>query len=188
MDPYPLFIGLWPIYNKALSLLSWAFIRMYLEIFNPLSQTWAYNVFIIFGLFILYSSFHHLFFFFLEIALQLEYFVGFFSMSMINYHHFGPKHATKRPKIQGSLYQFVSDLGKFGSSFSKQFFPLGPMIAIRLWFYEPFKLRYRDLEMSLLYVRTSFLLSHNILGYTITLGSSFPFSYLLFVFQDQVNT
>ena len=44
----PCFIGLWSIYNNALILLSWAFIRMYLEIFDPLSQTWAYNVFITF--------------------------------------------------------------------------------------------------------------------------------------------
>ena len=42
------------IYNNALIMLSWAFIRMYLEIFNPLSRIWAYNVFITFGLF----SFH----------------------------------------------------------------------------------------------------------------------------------
>ena len=47
-------LGFWSIYNKALILLSWAFIRMYLGIFNPLSQTWAYNAFITFGLFILY--------------------------------------------------------------------------------------------------------------------------------------
>ena len=31
----PCFIGLWSIYNDALILLPWAFIRMYLEIFNP---------------------------------------------------------------------------------------------------------------------------------------------------------
>ena len=48
----PYFIGLWSIYNKALIFLSWAFVRMYLEIINPLSQTWANNVFITFGLFI----------------------------------------------------------------------------------------------------------------------------------------
>ena len=52
---------LWSIYNKALILLSWAFIIIHLEIFNPLSQTWAYNVFITFGLPILYSLFHHFF-------------------------------------------------------------------------------------------------------------------------------
>ena len=50
------FIGLWSIYNKGPILLSWAFIRMHLGIFNLFSRTWAYNVFITFGLFILYSS------------------------------------------------------------------------------------------------------------------------------------
>ena len=75
----PCFIGLWSIYNRALILLSWAFIRMHLEGLNPLSQTWVYNIFITLG-----------------------------------------------PK----------------SSLSKGFFPLGPMIAIKLWSYEPFKLRY----------------------------------------------
>ena len=53
----PCFIGLWSIYNKALILLSWAFTRMHIEIFNPLSQTWAYNVFITVGLFNPFSSF-----------------------------------------------------------------------------------------------------------------------------------
>ena len=76
----PCFIGLWSIYNKALILLSWAFIRMHLEVFNPLSQTWAYNVFITFGLFIFIHYFT--FFFFLETALQLEYIVAFLSKSM----------------------------------------------------------------------------------------------------------
>ena len=37
MNLAPCFIGLYSIYNNALILLSWAFIRMYLEIFNPLS-------------------------------------------------------------------------------------------------------------------------------------------------------
>ena len=61
----PCFIGLWSIYNKALISLLWAFIRMHLEIFNPLSQTWAYNVFITFGLFIFFPLLHYFFFFFL---------------------------------------------------------------------------------------------------------------------------
>jgi len=60
------FIGFWSIYNNALILPSWAFIRMHLEIFNPLSQKWAYHVFITFRFFIFI---HHItFFFFLEIA------------------------------------------------------------------------------------------------------------------------
>ena len=54
MDFCPLFHWALSICNKALILLSWAFIRMHLEISNPLSQTWAYNVFITFGLFIFY--------------------------------------------------------------------------------------------------------------------------------------
>ena len=54
-------LGFWSIYNNALILLSWAFIRIHLEIFNPLSQTWAYNAFITFGLFIFI---HHFFLFF----------------------------------------------------------------------------------------------------------------------------
>jgi len=50
---------------------------MHLEIFNHLSQTWAYSVFITYGLFIFI---HH--FFFLEITLLLEYIVAFLSKSM----------------------------------------------------------------------------------------------------------
>ena len=61
----PCFIGLWSIYNKALISLSWAFMRMHLlKIFNPLSQTWAYNVFITFRLFIFIHRF--IIFFFLK--------------------------------------------------------------------------------------------------------------------------
>ena len=60
-------LGFWSIYNKALILLLGAFIRMYLGIFNPWSQTWALIVYVTFGLSIF---FHYLiFFFFLEIAL-----------------------------------------------------------------------------------------------------------------------
>ena len=47
---------------------------MHLEIFNPLFQTWAYNVFIIFGVFIFIRHF-----FFFE---KLEDIVAFLSKSM----------------------------------------------------------------------------------------------------------
>ena len=50
-----------PFTIKALISLSWAFIIMNLGIFNLLSQTWAYNVFITFGRPILYSLFQHFF-------------------------------------------------------------------------------------------------------------------------------
>ena len=60
--PLPLVsLGFCPFIVKALFLLSWAFIRMHLGIFKPLSQTWAYNVFITFELPIRYSLFHHFF-------------------------------------------------------------------------------------------------------------------------------
>ena len=52
MDIAPCFIGIWSIYNNALILLSWAFVRIYLLIFNLLSQTQAYDIFITFGLFL----------------------------------------------------------------------------------------------------------------------------------------
>ena len=58
MDIASYFIGLWSIYNNALILLSWAFIRMYLEIFILLSQIWAYNIFITFGLSFFYFIIH----------------------------------------------------------------------------------------------------------------------------------
>ena len=59
-------LGFWSTYNKALILLLRAFIRMYLGIFNPWSQTWVLNVYVTFGLFIFI---HYLIIFFLEIAL-----------------------------------------------------------------------------------------------------------------------
>ena len=62
----PCFIKLWSMYNKTLILHSWAFIRMHLGIFNPLSQIWALNVFVTFGLFIFIHYFIIIFFFFLK--------------------------------------------------------------------------------------------------------------------------
>jgi len=61
MDLAPCFIGLWSIYNNAFILLSWAFIKMLLEIFNTLSQTWAYNIFITFALFLFHFIIIHFF-------------------------------------------------------------------------------------------------------------------------------
>jgi len=58
-EPYPLFYWALVHLQQAFISLSWAFIRTCLEIFNPLSQIWAYYVFITFGLslFIHLSSF-----------------------------------------------------------------------------------------------------------------------------------
>ena len=96
MNLAPCFIGLWSIYNNAFILLSWAFIRMYLEIFNLLSQTWAHNIFITFGLF----SFHFIIIIiFFEVAHYLEYIVTFLSKSM-KFSSFWARHTTKRPKIR----------------------------------------------------------------------------------------
>ena len=96
----PCFIGLWSIYNNALILPSWAFIRMHLEIFNPLSQKWAYNVFITFRLFIFI---HHFTFCFFEIALQVEYIVAFLSKSM-KFSSFWVQAYNKETQDQGSSY------------------------------------------------------------------------------------
>ena len=79
---------LWSIYNKALILLSWAFIIIHLEIFNPLSQAWAYNVFITFGLLILFYHFLFLKYPFSQNILQP------FSQSPLSSLHFGPRNTT----------------------------------------------------------------------------------------------
>ena len=80
-EPCPLLYWALVHLQQAFISLSWAFVRTCLEIFNHLSQIQAYDVFITFGLslFIHLSSF---FFFFLEVALQLEYIVAFLSKPM----------------------------------------------------------------------------------------------------------
>ena len=131
------FIGLWSIYNKGLILLVWAFIRMHLEFFNPLSQTWAYNVFIPFELFILFiiSSFFFpwnspLARIYCSLPLKVYEILIILGLGM----------QQRDPRL-GRVHSVFVTLGP-KSSFSKGFFPLRPMIAIKIWSYEPFKLRY----------------------------------------------
>ena len=144
----PCFIGLWSICNKALILLSWAFIRMHLGISNPLSQTWAYNVFITFGLFI----FIHYFIIFFSWNSPLARILCSLSLKVYEILIILGLGMQQRDPRLGKFILALKDVGcqvysifvTFGpkSSFSKGIFPLGLMIAIRLWSYEPLKLKY----------------------------------------------
>ena len=71
--------------------------------------------------------------------------------------------------------------------FFKRAFWFGLMIAIRLWSYEPFKLRYTLRIRDKPFICENFF-SFVPLGYAITLGPSFHFLHLLFVLQNLVIT
>ena len=70
--------------------------------FSIMSQTWAYNVFITFGLFI----FIHFFHFFLKQSFS-QNILQPSSQSPRSPHHFGPGHTIRRPKIREVHIGFV---------------------------------------------------------------------------------
>ena len=99
-----------------------------------------YSSFLGFSFFIYHFTF---FFFFFEKDLQLEYIVAFLSKSM-NFSSFQAKIREVHIGFVGFWMLSPQHLLPQAQSplFSKVLFLLRPMIAIRLWYYEPFKLRY----------------------------------------------